>query len=131
VYYYLAAQLVKKTKNDITYPVLTRICIQKYITATAPSIVVADYTSPMTSRVNNPIIVAKCDIQTDSERLILERSLNATEVTFDTIMSYRKYFNNGFIISSKTTDPSVIKEYLPINLHTTVANVLWRANIVD
>jgi hypothetical protein len=124
--YYLAAQLYIKNKADNTYPVLSQVRIRRYSSYTAPSIVISDYKMSMQYNGNNPIIVGRCNIASDKERMILERSLVVNEMTYDNLLSYKKYFNDGFIISSSVISDDKIKSFITDDMTATPASMIWR-----
>lgn len=127
MYYYLAGQITQKTISSTEKQyLLNYLRLRKYPAITSPSVIINDYTSSMRYGGRNPIIVGKCNITTEPQSLVLSKSLAKPDMSFEFFENYKKYFTDGFVISSNNMTEDILKEILPEYMKPMGAKVLWR-----
>ena len=129
--YYLAAQVKIKNGPNGEYPILSQIRIKRYNSQVAPSIVIADYNASVRTDGTNPIIVGRCMIASDQEKSILEKSLALNELTYDKLLTYKRYFIDGFVMQSAVMDGDSIKNFITNDIVAAPVNMLWRLRYDD
>lgn len=129
--YYLAAQVKIKNGPNGEYPVLSQIRIKRYNSQVAPSIVIADYNASVRTDGTSPIIVGRCMIASDQQSIMLERSLSVSELTYDALAKYDKYFKDGFVLSTSVITSDVVKKYISPDINASPVNMLWRLRYQD
>jgi len=126
LFYYLAAQLVIKTKDKERYPVLSQVRIRRYTSQVAPTNVISDYRMSVQYNNKNPVLVGRCNISSEQQRIVLERSLAVSEMTYDNFLTYKRYFEDGFVITSNVMTQDDIKNYITSDMTAKCATMTWR-----
>ena len=129
--YYLAAQVKIKNGPNGDYPILTQAKIRRYNSQVAPSIVIADYNTTVRTNGTNPVIVGRCMIGSDQEKSILEKSLALNELTYDKLLTYKRYFGDGFVMQSAVISNDSVKNFITNDIVAAPVNMLWRLKYDD
>jgi hypothetical protein len=130
--YYLAGQITSKAKNkDENTFVLNQIRIRQYPTIVTPSVVITDYISSVRYNGKNPIIVGKCNIASEPQCLVLSRTLSGPDIPYEFLENYRRFFTDGFVISTSILTEEKLSTIIAPNMKATGAKVLWKVNYTD
>ena len=132
MFYYLAGQITQKTKSATEkYYVLNQLRIRTYPSQTSPSVIINDYIASIRYNGKNPVIVGKCNITNDAQCMVLSKSLAKPDMTYEYFSNYRKYFPDGFVVSSNALTEEKLAPILGEYMKPIGAKVLWRIGYAD
>ena len=130
--YYLVGQITaKKISDEETNYVLNQVRIRQYNTMVSPSAVITDYISSVRYNGKNPIIVGKCNITSEPQCLVLSRTLSGPDIPYSFLDNYRKFFTDGFVISTSILTEDKLEKIIAPNMKATGAKVLWKVGYTD
>lgn len=122
--YFLIGQIV--ANEHATEPHLTTVRLRQYNSIPSINTVITDYKMSIRYNGNGPIIVGRCFIENEAQKIVLGRLLSAPRVPYSKLASLKTVFTEGFTIDSNLKTEEELKVILTKDMKITGSKVLWK-----